>query len=240
MSTCISIDASTEVCSVSLMCSRGVFTLVSDEPRSHANKLLLFIDELLQRADLDASALDFVACANGPGSFTGIRIAASIAQGLATALDIPLYGVSGLQALALRGVQESELNDKAIVVPLLDARMDEVYWAAFQLKSDSLEMLQEPQLSSPSDVESYLNNVLSEDNAGQKNLLVGPGVKLLSLDQCSTLFLTDATLFPHSNQVGLLASESWERGVESAPESFEICYLRNEITWKKRQKIRRS
>ena len=94
------------------------------EPRSHSARVLPIVEAVLDEAGIARSSLDVIACDRGPGSFTGIRIGVGVAQGIAMGLDRPVVGVSSLLALA-------ELCGKEVVLPAIDARMGQVYWALF-------------------------------------------------------------------------------------------------------------
>jgi tRNA threonylcarbamoyladenosine biosynthesis protein TsaB len=89
----------------------------------------------LQEADLSLSQLEAIACTQGPGSFTGVRMSLSVAQSLAFAQDLPIIGISTLQALAQSAVR---LFAATHVLAGLDARMQEVYWGAFALGQEGL------------------------------------------------------------------------------------------------------
>lgn len=106
-----------------------------DSPRDQAAELLPAIDALLGESGLRLAALDGLAFGRGPGSFTGVRIAAAIAQGLALATDVPLLPVSSLAALAARAWREGVAEPA--VLTCVDAHMGEVYWAVYR-RSDGL------------------------------------------------------------------------------------------------------
>ena len=108
------------------------------------------VRDLLAEADADLRSLDAVAFGRGPGSFTGVRIATGVAQGLGFAADLPLVAVSSLRALA-QGVARTA--DVPRVLSAFDARMDEVYWGAFARQSGGLmELLGEERVCTPSTV----------------------------------------------------------------------------------------
>ena len=125
----LAIETSTDACSVALRL--GEETLVDHrvEPRRHAQLVLPMIDALLAEAGVARAALDGVAFGRGPGSFTGVRVAASVTQGIALGLDIGVVGVSTLACIA-EGCRR-ELGDARVGVAL-DARLDEIYWGAFE------------------------------------------------------------------------------------------------------------
>ena len=143
----LAIDTSTEACSCALGDGSQRFERYTDIPRKHAEKVLPMIEELLQEADICRADLGAVAFGRGPGAFTGLRIAASVVQGLAFALEIPVIPVSSLQALAQRGYREFQQQH---TVAAIDARMGELYWCAYGLDSNQLMApVMEEQLTAP-------------------------------------------------------------------------------------------
>jgi tRNA threonylcarbamoyladenosine biosynthesis protein TsaB len=97
----------------------------------HSERLMTQVDEVLRAAGCSAGSLDGVAVSSGPGSFTGLRIGMSVAKGLAYAHDIPLIGVSTLEALALHAAAGAGVVPGETVLAVLDARRDEVYCQMF-------------------------------------------------------------------------------------------------------------
>ena len=128
MSFILNIETATKNCSVSIakdgqtiICSE-----LADEGYSHAEKLHVFIEEVIVKAGISAHDLKAVAVSQGPGSYTGLRIGVSAAKGLCYALNIPLIAVDTMQTLASQaGVADGK------IIPMLDARRMEVYSAIF-------------------------------------------------------------------------------------------------------------
>lgn len=130
----LSIETATNNCSVSLSNQgKHLFSVVSSEPNLHATKLTVFIQELMEKAEMTLDQLDAVAVSMGPGSYTGLRIGVSTAKGLCYALDIPLIANNTLEALT-EGFREQypTFNEMTLLVPMIDARRREVYCAFFQ------------------------------------------------------------------------------------------------------------
>jgi len=134
MAMLLHIETSTEQCSVALSDSTKLLVHKSllEDGFKHAAKLHVFIDEVLQEANISPTELDAVAVSAGPGSFTGLRIGSVAAKGLCFALDIPLITIPTLQLLAAPHWQHSK------VVALLDARRDEVYTATYDTGGNEL------------------------------------------------------------------------------------------------------
>src|SRR6266508_2582198 len=121
----LALDASTDVCAVALGDGAHWTERAENAGQRHSELLLPTVRALLAEARLDLAALDGIAFGAGPGSFTGLRIACGIAQGLALASGLPVIGISSLEAIA----QES---GESRVVACIDARMREVYYAALE------------------------------------------------------------------------------------------------------------
>jgi tRNA threonylcarbamoyladenosine biosynthesis protein TsaB len=123
----LAIDTSAEACSAALYLDGEVSERFTVQPQRQSELILPMMDELLAEAGLRVADLDALAFGRGPGSFTGVRIATGVVQGAAFAADIPVVPVSTLAALA-QGHRRETGHPR--VLAALDARMNEVYWAA--------------------------------------------------------------------------------------------------------------
>ena len=131
----LAIDSTTEVCSAALMNGDEVAHRKQKAPRQHAKLILPMIEELLIEVGYKLSDLDALALTIGPGSFTGLRIAAGVVQGLAYGADLPVAIISTLAVLA-QGAYE-QFNSMNLL-PALDARMQQVYWGAYRINKHGL------------------------------------------------------------------------------------------------------
>lgn len=129
----LAIETATESCSAALLCGERLLERSEIAPRRHAELILPMIDALLAEAGWSRRQLDAIAVGRGPGAFTGVRLAISVAQGLALGLDVPVLPISSLAALA----QTAPLGDAAILA-VIDARMGEVYAGAFRRGANGL------------------------------------------------------------------------------------------------------
>jgi len=132
--TILCIETATTNCSVAIAHNGKTLAVKEDYngSYSHAEKLHLFIQEILGENNLKLSNLDAVAISTGPGSYTGLRIGVSAAKGLCFSLDIPLISVPTLTALA------NQVEHQGIVIPMLDARRMEVYAAVFNSAKEQI------------------------------------------------------------------------------------------------------
>lgn len=124
----LNIETATRNCSVSLASNGETIALreISELGYSHAEKLHIFIEEVLDEASINASQLSAIAVSQGPGSYTGLRIGVSSAKGLCYALQIPLISTDTLKALA-----SNVSVDNGLIIPMIDARRMEVYSAIY-------------------------------------------------------------------------------------------------------------
>ena len=125
----LAIETATDACSCALEYSGTIVSRHAVEPRRHTELLLAMIDAVLEEAGAGLGGLDAIAFGRGPGSFTGLRIACSVAQGLGFGAGCPLVAVSTLQVVAA-GMYRSQETPRVLVA--LDARMGEVYWGGFE------------------------------------------------------------------------------------------------------------
>src|SRR5688572_32005913 len=142
----LAVDAATEACSAALLVDSALTERFEVIGRGHADRLLPMVDELLRGAGLAPRDLDAVAFGRGPGGFTGLRIAAGIAQGLAAGGRRPVVPVSNLAAVAA-GAARAHGQSHGLVC--MDARMGQVYWAGFDCSEARPRALRRGQPSDP-------------------------------------------------------------------------------------------
>ncbi|MEN8214710.1 MAG: tRNA (adenosine(37)-N6)-threonylcarbamoyltransferase complex dimerization subunit type 1 TsaB, partial [Pseudomonadota bacterium] len=134
----LAIETSEAACSAALWSGGDVVEAYREQPQGHSELLLPMIDELLATSGVGRRRLDAIAFGRGPGSFTGVRIATAITQGVSLGLDIPVVPVSSLQALAQGVTRTSGYRQ---VAAAFDARMQEVYWALCEADADGVMQL---------------------------------------------------------------------------------------------------
>lgn len=130
MKTILAIETSTSACSVALSYKGEVHQVFEILPQKHAIRVLEMVDELLSQHQVTEAEIDYLAFGEGPGAFTGIRIATGVVQGLALGWNKPVIAVSSLEALAFSGLESEHLltRDGPLEwISLMDARMQEIY-----------------------------------------------------------------------------------------------------------------
>lgn len=138
------LETSTAVCSVALVDNGNIIALKESlDGQNHAEKITIFIDEVMKDAGVSYKDLDAIATSMGPGSYTGLRIGVSTAKGLCYAMDKPLIAVDTLAAMACgfigqQSKSKSKSKSKSILCPMIDARRMEVYSAFFNDKSEKI------------------------------------------------------------------------------------------------------
>ncbi|MER3546582.1 MAG: tRNA (adenosine(37)-N6)-threonylcarbamoyltransferase complex dimerization subunit type 1 TsaB [Rhodanobacteraceae bacterium] len=216
----LAIETSTECCSVALLHDNALIERSELAPRRHAELVLPMAESLLSEAGLQRAQLDGIAVGRGPGAFTGVRLAVSVAQGLAFALDLPVVTISSLAALAMQSVRNG-----AAVLAVIDARMGEVYAGAFAFDANGL--------LRPLDEERV---VRAEDLSlpGQQNWnVIGSGWAayrhaLLARLPSPPMWEEDEA-FPQARDVARLALPQFEAGNFLPPERTLPVYLRDKV-----------
>lgn len=229
MTNILAIETSGPTCSVAVNHDGNITQVFEATPREHAKKVLPMVDDLLKQTGLSMEQVDAIAFSKGPGSFTGLRIGFGIVQGLAFGCAIPVIGVSSLQALSYKagvkvGVQEG------VVVPALDARMDEIYYGVYRYWKQKLpEVIQLDSAIRPSKVPGLFN--------GRIDVAVGDGWQYINMGGLDVgNLLTDCAI--DAKTLAELAFIMYQQGQAIEIIAAELSYVRNEISWKKRERIR--
>lgn len=227
MSNILALDTSTDACSAALLLDGRILQRFKVEPRRHTHLLLPMVEELLVEAQISLKALDAIAFGRGPGSFAGIRIATGAAQGLALAADLPVVPVSTLEAMAFAA--DASAGDYLLTA--LDARMDEVYWCAWQRKGQALHLLVEEQVCAPADMQ------LPAAVSGNAFAALGSGWCYRErMPAALTAVINDYTtdIYPQAEAMARLAAAAVARGEVMTPDDAQPVYLRDQVAWKKK------
>lgn len=224
MSRILALDTSTDACSVALSLNGEIREDFRVIPRQHTQQLLPMVEQLLAEASLKVADLDAIAFGRGPGSFAGIRIATGVTQGLAYAADLPVLPISTLDALALAAHEHEGANQ---VVAALDARMDEVYIASYQVRDGIVTADITEKVCSPAEI------VLLEGDY----LAVGSGWRYfddMSSEVQERVRVSKETYYPAASAILKLSMQAWEKGMAVEAAKALPVYLRDEVAWKKK------
>lgn len=218
----LALDTSTEACSVALYLDGAIQQLYQFAPQKHAELILPMCEQLLAEAGLSLGVLDAIAFARGPGSFTGVRIGAGVAQGIAFGRDLPLLPISSLAALAQGMYRERGSHN---VLAAIDARMAQVYWAPFSIMSGGTmtamgeERVDHPALVSTPSAESWAGAGSGWSSYADQMIV-------------AKLVLTDGNRFPQAQDVALLAAHDFALGRGLAAELGLPVYVRDDVAKK--------
>ncbi|MCW8196473.1 tRNA (adenosine(37)-N6)-threonylcarbamoyltransferase complex dimerization subunit type 1 TsaB [Proteobacteria bacterium 005FR1] len=233
MTKILALDTSTDACSVAINVDGEIHEDFVVAPQDHTRRLLPMVDHLLSKSSLALRDVDAIAFTHGPGSFTGLRICVGIVQGLAFGANLPVIGVSTLEIMAMSAQRLLGLAAGTPILPVLDARMGEVYWALYRLVASESrpDCLLVDQVSPPEDLVSQFE---------QSNLyLVGGGCPVLDQDQMKHFGVScQAQFYPHAYDLARLAPELLASGHTQSALDANPVYIRNEVSWEKRRRIR--
>jgi tRNA threonylcarbamoyladenosine biosynthesis protein TsaB len=221
----LALDTATEACSAALWLDGEIITRYELTPREHAHSIIPMMDELLQEAGLSVQQLDAIAFGRGPGSFTGVRIAASLTQGAAYGADLPVIPVSTLATLAQAAIEEQGADR---ILPAIDARMQEVYWAEYRKDSHGYaELVGEERVIPPDQVPIPDDSGYTGIGSGWKTYAEELGQRLGTM-----IVQTLPDALPQARYVARLAARYYEQGVTFEAAQALPVYLRDQVAKK--------
>lgn len=252
----LALDCSTEWCSVAVLSQHAGHNEIVERSeqasRKHTQYLLPMVDKVLADAQTALGQIDAIAFACGPGSFTGLRICLGAVQGLAFGAGLPVIPVSTLKAQAhgALDLQPSQRNPAAgeslapedMIISTLDARMDEVYWAAYRVTGDRLLPMGDERLTAPEGLafeNSQFKRPQFKSLQGTGNILaLGSGYSYrerMPAPLQSAQWLPQ--VYPKARSVAQLAVPELERGAVLPAEQAAPVYLRDEVAWQKQTPV---
>jgi tRNA threonylcarbamoyladenosine biosynthesis protein TsaB len=231
MTKILALDASTDACSVALYLDGVTSHIFEFAAKSHTQRLLPMVDEILRGSNCTLSDLDAIAFGRGPGSFTGLRICMGVVQGLAFGANLPVIPVSTLQTMAQGFLIEHPDSSLPLLVAL-DARMDEIYWGLFS--ADKIPtLLSAEYVMKPLEVcEQHIVT-----NLDKKFIAIGPGWHYADLQHIIPEILVQ-DIYPDARFMLPVAVDAFNRGETQSILDAQPVYLRDSISWQKRQRIR--
>jgi tRNA threonylcarbamoyladenosine biosynthesis protein TsaB len=220
----LALDTSTEYLSLALLLDDQIYQRDIHAGQSHSQQILPLLRELLNEAKVELQDLEGIVFGAGPGSFTGLRIACGVAQGLAFGANLPVIGVSTLMALA-------QNTDRKRVIACLDARMGEVYHAAYEKNGDRWDEVSAPGLYKPEAVPALAGDGWVGVGTGW-NVYAEP-LKMVYGEKLSEILL-EAFVYDHPNAVAIaeLAKPMFAAGLGRPAAEAAPIYIRNKVALK--------
>ncbi len=212
----IAIETATENCSVALLHAGQITHRSVVAPRKHAELVLGYLEELLTEQKLKKSQIDGIVFGQGPGAFTGVRIAMSIVQGLALAWDVPVMAVSTLENMA-QHICQTKAHESSQLLVANDARMGEVYWATFQIKGGSVNRLSDDALAAPEVIDTNGFDVCA-----------GSAFKSMVTAHAGAIIMADA--LPEATALLKMAEQNFSQMAKSINE-IKPTYIREKVVF---------
>jgi tRNA threonylcarbamoyladenosine biosynthesis protein TsaB len=219
----LAIETSTDACSVALSYNGEISEEFTVQPCKHSKVVLEMVNKLLSDTGLSVKQLDAIAFGRGPGSFTGVRLAASCVQGLAVSSGIGVIPVSTLRILAQGAYREYCASD---ILVAMNARMQEIYFGAYRTGMDNIvSALTEDTMVKVEEIEKILNEKYQK---GIDWCKMGDG---WSVGKVSNQTTTDnIRLYPRAKDLAIIAQKEWQDGVILAASEALPVYLRDKVT----------
>ena len=223
MAIILALDTSTKNCSVALFNGNNIIALKekNSDGYAHAEKLTLFIEEVIKSANLTLKEIQAIAISKGPGSYTGLRIGTSTAKGLCYALDIPLISISTLKAMAFTMAKNHVID---IYCPMIDAKRMEVFSAVYDVENNEIREIQADVV----DEQTYANFLNNEV------LFFGDGALKCKeiINHKNAKFLEG--VYPSAKDLGKLAHAKFMNKDFEDVAYFEPFYLKDFVAGKKK------
>lgn len=218
--TILAVESSTKACSVSLLYKQKNYSQFEIAPQQHANLMLIMVEKVLKMANIQAQQIDTLALCEGPGAFTGVRIATGVIQGLAYGWNKPVISISSLETLAWQMHQQTQHTS---IIACLDARMQEIYLQSCQIINGKLH-------SSPPQLLSAEKAIIFIKQSKIKN---GIGDIKAEFSQVSNIFNNWQTAYPNAQYVTQVANQRLTEAKTIQEHLPQPIYLRNNIAIKK-------
>jgi tRNA threonylcarbamoyladenosine biosynthesis protein TsaB len=227
MTGILAIETATDACSVAVSVGGQLRECHEIAPRQHSQLLFAMLEKLLPGGDLAGMGIRVVAYGSGPGSFTGLRIAASAVQGIAYSCGLPAVAVSTLAVLAQTALRLGEVDATDTVLCSTDARINEVFSAVYTFEENRAVLRGGPWACAPADLAPGISGVLRAVGSGCQFVAQFPPALRASIHSCAP------ALLPAAQDMIPLALERFRAGDIQSPRQVQPVYVRDEIAWKK-------
>lgn len=231
----LAFNTTTELCSVALMIDQCVYNVNIMTPKRHAEKILSMIDQLLSEVGITLQSLDYIIVDRGPGSFVGVRIGISVAQGLALGADLPLVGVSSLVVLA-QGARRFFKSEQ--IITTIDAHIGALYWAFHFKNMDNwvCEKIMLSEIEGKVCIRKLINSLQGDW------VLVGTGwnnySSLMYIIPNDPIVLR-SLMFPEAQDMFPIGIYKWKNKLFTTPDKIKPIYLYNQEYNDKRYKLKK-
>ncbi len=208
-------------------------------PRQHTQLILPMIDSVLDEAGYDIKQIDVLAFGCGPGAFTGVRVATGVVQAIAYGADLQVAPISSLAAIA-----QGHCQTKRKLLVANDARMDEIYFAAYEMKDGFMTLTGREQVIKPEQLISKLDPLIHLDESW---MTIGNGWSVYH-EQLSELtaqcqlpvddsIINDKSSFPHARDIAFLALKNVANNTLVSAEQVRPVYLRDNVAKKPKKQL---
>lgn len=227
----LALDTATEACSAALWVDGQLIARELEFERGHAEHILPMIDSLLAEGGTALSDVDALAFGRGPGGFTGVRLAASVTQGLAFAADLPVVAISDLAAVAQRAFDVESSVTRLLICN--DARMKEVYWGCFERDAASLAAAVGIERVSPVDAveiwPDWRSTPAGAIGAAGRGFRAYSDLRSKLIDSGSGIRLISDTFLPRAHEIAKLAAPEVREGRTIGAQDAIPIYLRDDV-----------
>ena len=236
MPALIALDTSTNHCSVAFINESGVRACHRDIPRAHNQHVLQMIDEVV--GDISLAELTGIVCGIGPGSFTGLRVAVSVAQGLAWGLDIQVAGLCSLELQAMTFKETVDQQDCGIL-SITDAQIGQVYARLFAHDAEGLRPQAGPILCPPDKLQTQVDfreGLSALEAGGYPIYLTGSGASLIASEEGGLAMMTEQAKVDVRPSAEILARHAFVNSTLlqwKLPWELQPHYVQQDIGWKK-------
>lgn len=224
----LAVETSTEACSAALFIDGDITERFELAPKEHTRLILPMIDSLMAEAGLKPQQLDALALSRGPGSFTGVRIATGVIQGIALGAELPVVPVSTLAAIAQ---DFFDGNDESVAFVAMDARMGEIFWGVYRCDALGYAELIGDEAVIPADAVEFPDLVGAGIGSGW-----GVYRQQLTARLAGRVSRCQADRLPRAGAIARLGAKGFERGLAVAVEQAMPVYLRDKVAKKESER----
>lgn len=227
----LGIETATDACSIALRLDGKTEQRHECNPRQHSRRLFPMLLDLLANRSPASLNLDAIVYGCGPGSFTGLRIAASAAQGLAFSLNLPVVPVSTLACQAVTAQREQGVPANAVILSTLDANIGQVYWALYQATPETLLEMVPPAVCTPEAMPVAM--IIAQMPKKAPFVIVGSGAALIA--DFTALPVNDryVDVLPQARDLLALARPALVAGATQSAADVSPVYVQDATRWKK-------